>query len=58
MKASRKIENILFIFLNNEIRHQDLSERDLSYFLKVSERSIYRYLKVIENFKKDYGFPL
>lgn len=54
---SKKIENILFIFLNNEIRHQNLSVRDLSYFLKVSERTIYRYLKVIERFKRDFNSP-
>lgn len=52
---SKKIENILYIFLNNEVRNQDLSVRDLAYFLGVSERSVYRYLKVIEQFKKDFS---
>ena len=52
---SKKIENILYIFLNNEVRNQNLSVGDLAYFLKVSERTIYRYLKIIDNFKKDFS---
>ena len=52
---SKKIENILFIFLNNEVRKQNLSVSDLAYFLKVSERSVYRYLKIIAQFKKDFS---
>ena len=54
---NKKIENILFIFLNNEIRKQNLSVGDIAYFLKVSKRTVYRYLKIIERFKRDFNFP-
>lgn len=52
-----KIKGILFVFLCNEVKGQNLTPKELAYYLGVSTRTIYRYQRVIRQFKKDFNLP-
>lgn len=54
---SKRVQNILSIFVWNEMQGKNLSAKDCAEALGVNVRSAYRYLSEIEDFKKGFSSP-